>query len=167
MRKSDLGPLLDYMYWVNHRLLGAASGLTQEQWGEPSSVTTRSLRATLVHEFDVEWAWRLNLQGRAADAAAELRPADFPEVETLRQHWDRDEVEMRTWFDSLAEDALERTVPSEMTRDSRPLWMYVFHVIAHAMQQQADAATLLTLAGHSPGELGYLEYVRSLPQVAS
>jgi hypothetical protein len=32
------------------------------------------------------------------------------------------------------------------------------------MQQQADAATLLTLAGRSPRELGFLEYLRSLPQ---
>jgi hypothetical protein len=30
----------------------------------------------------------------------------------------------------------------------------------HAAQQQADAATLLTRAGHSPGEIGYLEFLR-------
>jgi hypothetical protein len=34
------------------------------------------------------------------------------------------------------------------------------HIVFHAAQQQADAATLLTIAGHSPGEIGYLEWVR-------
>ena len=33
------------------------------------------------------------------------------------------------------------------------------HIVSHAAQQQADAATLLTLAGRSPGEIGYLEYL--------
>ncbi len=167
MRKSDLQPLLDYMYWVNHRLLREAAAVTAEQFTQPSSVTTRSLRATLVHECDVEWSWRLNLQGRAADTEAELRPADFPDVETLRRHWDRDEAEMRAWFDSLDDDALARSVSSELSGHRRPLWIYLFHVIAHAMQQQADAATLLTLAGRSPGELGFLEYLRSLPSGTS
>jgi hypothetical protein len=122
MRKSDLQPLLDYMYWVNHRLLGKAADLTPEQFAESSSVTTRDLRATLVHELDVEWSWRLNLQGRAADAdvAAELRPADYPDVQTLREHWDRDEAEMRAWFHSLADDALAQSVSSDFTRDRWP-----------------------------------------------
>ncbi len=166
MRKSDLQPLLDYVYWVNHRLLKEATGLTPEQFAAPSNVTTRDLRATLVHELDVEWSWRLNLQGRAADAdaAAELKPPDYPDVQTLREHWRREEAQMRAWFDSLADDALAQSVPSDVTRDRRPLWMYLVHVITHAMQQQADAATLLTLAGRSPGELGFLEYLRSLPQ---
>lgn len=71
---------------------------------------------------------------------------------------------MYAWFNSLADNALARSVSSDFTRNRRPLWQYVVHVVIHAMQQQADAATLLTLAGRSPGELGFLEYLRSLPQ---
>ena len=63
MQRSDLQPLVDYMYWVNHRLLRAAADLTPEQFAEPSSVTTRDLRATLVHELDVEWSWRPQSSG--------------------------------------------------------------------------------------------------------
>jgi uncharacterized damage-inducible protein DinB len=85
-------------------------------------------------------------------------------VAQMRAHWGRDEAEMRAWFDSLSDDDLARSAPSEFTRDRRPLWMYLVHIITHAMQQQADAATLLTLAGRSPGELGFLEYLRSLSQ---
>jgi hypothetical protein len=51
-------------------------------------------------------------------------------------------------------------VHSDLTADDRPLWQYLMHIVFHAAQQQADAATLLTIAGHSPGEIGYLEWVR-------
>jgi uncharacterized damage-inducible protein DinB len=64
MRKADVQQLIDYMYWVNGRLLDTAEGLTANEQTAPTDVTTRDLRATLVHELDVEWSWRLNLRNR-------------------------------------------------------------------------------------------------------
>jgi uncharacterized damage-inducible protein DinB len=165
MRKADVQSLVDYMYWVNHRLLEAASAAGTDTFVQATTVTTRDLRATLVHELDVEWSWRLNVQGRPTEEFgpdAELRAADYPDLVALREHWKRDEMDMRAWLDSLGDEDFERPVASVLTRDHRPLWQYIVHVVTHALQQQADAATLLTLAGRSPGELGYLEYLRSL-----
>jgi uncharacterized damage-inducible protein DinB len=123
-------------------------------------VTTRDLRSTLVHELDVEWSWRLNLQGRLSEDEAELKADDYADVASLRAHWQRDEAEMRAWIASLTDDDLASDVASDLTKDRRPLRQYLVHIVVHATQQQADAATLLTLAGQSPGELGYLEYLR-------
>ena len=154
--------LVDYIYWVNERLLDAAGALPPGAFVDATDVTSRDLRATLVHELDVEWSWRLNVQGKPMEEWGpdeELRPEDYPDVASLREHWRRDEAEMRTWLDSLTDDALQAPTRSAFTRDARPLWQYVLHVVTHAAQQQADAATLLTRAGRSPGDIGYLEYV--------
>jgi uncharacterized damage-inducible protein DinB len=160
MQRADVDSLIDYMYWTNGRILDAAELLTPDEFTSPSAVTTRDLRATLVHELDVEWSWRLNLTGRDAEDEEELKPDDYADVALLRAHWQRDEAEMRAWVASLADDDLAADVASGLTKDRRPLWQYLVHIIVHAAQQQADAATLLTRAGHSPGELGYLEYLR-------
>jgi uncharacterized damage-inducible protein DinB len=160
MNKADLEHLLDYMYWVNYRLLDAAERLSLEQMNGPSDVTTRNLRATLVHELDVEWSWRLNLQGKLTDAEEELKPDDYPDVAAIREHWRRDEAEMRAWFGGLTDEDMSKAVHSDLSRDDRPLWQYLLHVVFHAAQQQADAATLLTLAGESPDDIGYLEMAR-------
>ncbi len=165
MRKADIGSLIDYMYWVNRRLLDAASGLANEEFTRVSSVTIRDLRSTLVHELDVEWSWRLNLQGRPEEefgSDKELRPEDYPDARSLAEHWSRDEAEMRAWLASLTDDDVEDQVPSVLTGDERPLWQFLLHVVTHGQQQQADAATLLTLAGRSPGELSYLAYLKSI-----
>ena len=74
MRKADVQHLVDYMYWVNARLLDAAEQVTSGELTAPTDATTRDLRATLVHELDVEWSWRLNLQGKLTDAEEDLRP---------------------------------------------------------------------------------------------
>ncbi len=160
MRTSDVHSLFDYMYWVSGRILDAVEGLTVAEWTAPATVTTRDLRATLVHELDVEWSWRLNLQGGLSDDEADLRPEDYPDVASIREHWRRDEADMRAWLDALTDDELAAHVQSGLTSDSRPLWQYLVHIVMHAAQQQADAATLLGMAGRSPGELGYLEFLR-------
>jgi uncharacterized damage-inducible protein DinB len=159
MRGDDLALLFDYMYWVNQRLLDAAGRLSQEAFVAATTVTTRGLRATLVHELDVEWSWRLNLQGRVSDDDAELDPDQYPDVASLADHWRLDEAEMREWLDSLTSEQLDADVYSVFTDESRPLWRFLMHIVTHAAQQQADAATLLSLAGQSPGELSFLEYL--------
>lgn len=161
MRRSDIDTLFDYMYWVNTKLLDAADRLTPGQFTAASTATTRDLRATLVHELDVEWSWRLNLQNRLAENEVELTPAAFPDVASLREHWERDEAEMRAWLGTLTDQHLASEVASTFTRDRRPRWQYLVHILTHAAQQQADAATLLTAAGHSPGEIGFIAYLHA------
>lgn len=161
MRTTEVLNLFDYMYWANHRVLDAADRLTPAQFLAPTTTTTRDLRATLVHELDVEWSWRLRLQGRQEEDEAELRPEDYPDVASLREHWRRDEAEMRTWLETLTDERLAADIRLGPTAKSLPLWQFLMHVLMHAAQQQADAASLLSQAGHSPGDLGYLEFLRS------
>ena len=96
--------LYDYTYWANRHLLEVAATLTPEQWVAPSDITDRSLRATLVHALDVEWSWRLRLQRRPKEEwgpDVELKPADYPTVASLAEHWVRDEREMRSFLDEV------------------------------------------------------------------
>jgi uncharacterized damage-inducible protein DinB len=159
VRVDDVAVLFDFMYWVNWRLLDAVGRLTQEEFAASTTVTTRGLRATLVHELDVEWSWRLNLQGRVGEDDTELDPEQYPDVESIVDRWRRDEVEMRSWLASLSSEQLAADVRSSFTEETRPLWQFLLHIVTHSAQQQADAATLLSLAGQSPGEISFLEYL--------
>src|SRR5256885_1227699 len=144
MNKADIDHLIDYMYWVNSRVLDAAGHLAEDDLVDARPPTTRDLRATLVHELDVEWSWRLNLQGRLSDATEDLKPEDYPDVAALRHRWRRDEAEMRAWLAPMTDDDIARPTSSALSRDVRPLWKYLLHIVFHAAQQHSDAATLLT-----------------------
>jgi uncharacterized damage-inducible protein DinB len=162
MRGAELRELVDYLSWVNRRLFDAAARLPAGAFASISGGTVRDLRATLVHELDVEWSWRLVLQGRPEEewgAAAELVPEDFPDAATLRARWDEEERELRDWVASLSDEALAAETRPPLTGEALPLWYYVMHIVMHGTQQQADAATLLSGAGQSPGEIGFLEFV--------
>lgn len=156
-------PLVDFTYWGNRHLLDVASKLTPEHWVAPRDITERSLRGTLVHALDVELSWRLCLQKRPKEEwDGELKPEDYPTAALLAEHWARDEAEMRAWLATL-DDATLASNWDISDKRLFPLWTYVVHIVTHSQQQRSDAAILLTRAGHSPGNIEFLDYADTTP----
>src|SRR4051794_24023392 len=87
---ADVRLLFDHLYWMRDRVLTSADepGVSLT---DPTRITSRDLRATLVHELDVEWSWRIRLQRDDPTAFApddaELDPADYPTVGAIRDRW--------------------------------------------------------------------------------
>jgi uncharacterized damage-inducible protein DinB len=164
MRTADVTTLVDYLYWARDRVLDAAAQLSAEAFVATETVTSRDLRSTLVHELDVEWSWRQRLRATAAepfDDDAELQPGDYPSVEALREHWQRDESEMRAWLGELSDDDLSG--PPRPERAGGPaLWVYLVHVVEHGITELSDAAVLLRRAGQPTGSLTFLDYFDTL-----
>jgi uncharacterized damage-inducible protein DinB len=158
MRADDVRVLFDYLYWLRDRVLAAAAGLSFDELAASDVVTTRNLRATLVHELDVQWSWRERLRTGSFGPEPDLNPDDYPTADSITDHWRRDELEMRQWVTGLTNEQLATPPPGD---NPLPLWYYVIHLVSHAIQQFSDAAVLLTQAGHSPGDIGFLEFARS------
>jgi uncharacterized damage-inducible protein DinB len=156
MRKAEVEVLFEYLYWLRDRVLEAAAELPPERLLDAETVTTRDLRATLVHELDVQWSWRERLINGDFPEGDDLVPGDYPDLDAIAEHWRRDEGSMRAWIDGLTDDEL--AAPSPAKGLTLPLWYFVMHLVSHAIQQLSEAAVLLTRAGASPGDLGFLEF---------
>ena len=162
MRATDAVTLFDHLYWIRDRMLGAAAELDAGAFTSGDTVTNRDLRATLVHELDVQWSWRERLKGADWEEwgpDAELTADDYPTVASIAEHWVRDERDMRDWLTSLADGDLD--APPVRDEDRQPLWHYVMHLYSHGLQQFSEAGVLLTRAGRSPGDIGFLEFVQA------
>jgi uncharacterized damage-inducible protein DinB len=160
MDRSEVAILFDHLYWMRDRVLDAADD-PGVPFTDSAPPTIRDLRATLVHEVDVEWSWRERLRSSDPTSFAEddeeLRPADYRSIAAIRDRWRRDEAEMRAWLGGLTDADLAGSCRAE--REARhPLWFHLQHLYTHGIQQLSDAAVLLTLAGRSPGELDFLEF---------
>ncbi len=162
MRASEARILFDYLYWMRDRILDAAAALEPSDFLASDDAATRDLRATVVHELDVQWSWRERLKGAdwdEWDPDADLRADDYADVDAIREHWARDEAEMRAWLTSLRDEDLD--APPAFRDDHDPLWHYVMHLVSHGIQQFSEAAVLLTRAGQSPGDIGFLEFLET------
>jgi uncharacterized damage-inducible protein DinB len=162
MRVTDAAAFFDHLYWIRDRVLAATAEIDAAALTSTETVTNRDLRATLVHELDVQWSWRERLKGADWDEwgpDAELTGEDYPTVASIAEHWQRDEADMRDWLASLTDADLD--APPVREEDGQPLWHYVMHLYSHGLQQFSEAAVLLTRAGRSPGDIGFLEFVKA------
>lgn len=161
MQNSEITLLFTHLYWMRDRILEAANDVP-EALVDAAPTTIRDLRATLVHELDVEWSWRERLRGVPFETwgpDGELKPASYPTLSAIKEHWRRDQAEMNQWMASLTDEELNSPVVEEIP-GGRPLWQHLIHLYSHGIQQLSDSAVILTKAGASPGELDFLEFLQ-------
>lgn len=155
MRHEEVGALVDYLYWMRDQVFAATASLPEGEFRSAETVTTRSLRATLVHQLENEWAWRIRLS-QGAFPVDGLDPEGYPTLDHLAKRWHREEHELRTWFERVSDLQLASCPPGE--ENVLPIWQYLVYVVTHGIAQFSEAAVLLTLLGHSPGEIGFLRF---------
>jgi uncharacterized damage-inducible protein DinB len=159
MPQPDIATQFRYLYWIRDRALGRASELSPEAFLDPTTVAYRDLRATLVHELDVERSWRLRLQGEAREAwDVELQPSAYPDAQAIAEDWHREEEATTEWLAGLTEDDLAGAVTANRL-EGFPLATYLVHVVMHGIESLSAAAILLHRAGHSMGDVGFLDFV--------
>ena len=154
MRSAEIRRLFAYLYWIRDRVLTAAGEAGSDALRASRPGAARDLRATLVHELDVESGWRARLIG---GEETDLDPTDFPTIDAIAEHWQRDAAEMQRWLATLTDEALAAPPPRE-TDQSFPLWYYLMHVVSHGIQELEEAVVLLEVSGRSPRDLGFLDY---------
>lgn len=157
MQTTDIQALFDYLYWRRDRVLAGADALGSEAFLATPGAASRDLRGTLVHELDVERSWRLRLQG-APDAVWDqtLQDVEYPVVQALREHWDGDETDMRAWIAAMSDADLATQVTVNRL-DGFALEAYLTHVVMHGIQSFSEAGVLLAAAGHSVGDVDFLD----------
>lgn len=165
MNTRDLQTIYDYNYWANKRILDAATQLSQDQFTAPSTNSYGSLRGTIVHILDAEYAWRMLLQHKTLDHFRELKADDFATVADLAARWREDERSMRAWLATLTDADLAGTIrytTDEGGTRERVLWHCLWHVVNHGTQHRSEAAVLLTDYGCSPGGLDFTAFLSEL-----
>ena len=156
MRQQEIAEALAYLYWMRDRIAAAAGQLSEAQFRSDVPSATRSLRGTLAHQLECEWAWRIRLTTGAFPDEDVFAPEDFASAGALAERWREEEQAVRTWIATLTDDALAARPPGDGNTLAR--WRYLAYVVNHGTQQFSEAAVLLTRMSCSPGEIGYLEF---------
>ena len=154
MLLSDVRYLFGYDRWATRKVLDAALGTDQATWSAPNAIGERGLGGILVHALGAHQRWRHGLTG-APGPGPEPEDDPLPTVEALRAAWEDEWVAMDGWLGRLDDATML------MSEDGVTLWQALAHVVNHGTQHRAEAAALLTAAGHSPGDLDMIDFAEA------
>jgi len=159
---QTLRDLFEHNWWANRRVLATAANLPHEAWLAGEGYGGASLRPALVHTFRAEAIWRMRLSEQDPTEARNIASDQFETVDQLATAWAMEEASWRAWLEVLPREGFEANHEPPPPLKPKPVRQYLLHVILHGAQHRAEAALVLTEAGHSPGELDFLEYMLAI-----
>ncbi len=163
MYLEDLQFLYQYNYWARDRILENVAQLSLEQFIQPAGYAHGSMRNTLVHILSAEWLWRVRCQEHASPDHF-LSNDDFPTPASLAQAWAQEQGKMQGYLGTLASEDLNKVIQYKRTGgelQSNVLWQVLVHVVMHGTEHRSIVASQLTTAGHSPGDIDFIHFLRA------
>jgi uncharacterized damage-inducible protein DinB len=137
--------------WADGRILAAAEGISDEQYAQ--------LRSQLEHMLGTHRYWYANWTGGTHSDPALTTLAD------ARAAYAVSHDAMREFGSRLTQEEWERAEQwwLQWGVDARmALGESITQVFYHGVQHRSEMAVLLSLWGHSPGDMDYLNYLQSL-----
>jgi uncharacterized damage-inducible protein DinB len=154
MHRADIRYLFDFDRWATRRVLSVIDGLPEATWGATGVIGDRGLGAILVHQLGAHQRWRHGLAGSDVSPRPEREP--LPSPAGLAEAWAHEWDDLDAWLDTITDAWL-------VERDENvPYWQMLAHVVNHGTQHRSEAATLLTAAGRSPGDLDMIFFAEEL-----
>lgn len=165
MLADAIRQLYAYNSWATRRVLTAAEKLSAEQLYAPGTAGHGSIRDTLLHLMQAHRGWLSWWDGSlSAEESYGLRmnPDEYPDVASLQLAWREIEQQTEAFIERLDGEGTQRRLEWRLP-DGRvwgmSLWGMMLHVANHGTQHRAEAAAMLTAAGHSPGNQDLLYFM--------
>jgi uncharacterized damage-inducible protein DinB len=175
MQIADLVTQVEYNNWANQQVLNAAARIpaeqlfaTREALGVPAQLSNPSAFDTLRHVLDVEWSWRLACQEiPATQLLWEVETEPLDDLASVATYWQAERERLLAFVRSLSQSDIEREVTPSWGKRSCRIEHIVMHIVHHGTFHQTELGWYLTALGHSPGELGFLDYLHAVTSAPS
>jgi uncharacterized damage-inducible protein DinB len=148
---TQLRSLVDYNRWANERILAASEAIPDEQFARDDA-DGLSLQGALLHAVRTQLWWLGNWTDvqppryeRSRDGLRRAYSDSHDRLDALVAETDD------AGWERMIDFAFQPGAPLRL-----PMWQTFTQVMMHGIQHRAEAAVLLTHAGHSPGNMDYI-----------
>ena len=144
LSKDDLGRLLAYTVWANHRVLRPVATLSLDEYRRDLGASHGGVRGTLTHMMGAEWIWLERFKG--VSPTRPLDEADFSDVVALRDHWKMIEGHRDAWWAGVKRADVAAPIRYRSLAGQEfenPLWQLIQHVANHSTYHRGQVVAML------------------------
>lgn len=168
MDKNDLGRLLAYTEWANHRVIRATATLPLDDWKRDLAGSHGGVRGTLTHTMWAEWIWLERWKGLPNPQKAD--EGEFADVTVLSERWRVLNDHRHAWFRELKEAAVPQPLTYRLlnsTEMTQPLWQVVQHLANHSTYHRGQVVAMLRMLGARAVSTDLVAFDREHPEEAT
>ena len=158
MLKEYIQELYDFNCWGRDRILDTAEAISSSQFDQETRFPHNTVRRTLVHVLSAENSYRIRCQQQPKTW---LEESHFPDLRVVRDYWFDEEKKMRGYLNQVNDVDLDQVVrykTSSGDEFARTRLVILTQLFFHGMQHRSELAQMLTVFGHSPGDIDYTVY---------
>ncbi len=151
MNKQDIAVLFEYNRWATGRTLDAVEKLEPDAFLKDLRNSFPSIRDTLVHILNAEWAWLKRWKGDSPSAWP--APAEFPAVASVRKRFGEIDCEREGFLAGRTDSHIAEPFSyKDMQGNPHQLPMIVTmqHVANHSTYHRGQITTMLRQLGAAP-----------------
>jgi len=159
LAKDDLGRLMRYTVWANHRIMRAAATISSDDFKRDLGGSHGGIRGTLVHTLWGEWVWYRRWIGESPKTIFE--ESEFADIAAIEAKWNELDQERRLFLGVISDEKLLSTFAYQNLKDER--WEYTYlaamqHVLNHSTYHRGQVVTLLRQLDKIPPVTDYLVF---------
>ena len=157
MNANAFRQFYDYHFAENRKIWDRyITQLSEEQFTQHSDYSRGSVRDQILHLISCDTAWFSGLRG--VEIPEDLNPANLPDRESIRAHWDNVEQTMRDYLAELRDDMLFDQ-PLKGEDKDLIVWQVLLHVANHGTDHRAQLLRFLNDLGVETAYQDYIFYV--------
>jgi uncharacterized damage-inducible protein DinB len=163
MQSAWLTSLYRYSRWANERILETAAAAQPDELSRDRGAGYGSILDLLFHTMMGHWLWLRHWQGESPSGRPER--AAYLELASIHEYWAGIERETTAFVERLSDEKLGETISYRSisgTPFANPLWLLLLQQVNHATQHRSEVAYMLSQLGHSPGDLDYIVWDRTV-----
>ncbi len=155
--KTQFQTLFAYHWHTTRRLMELAAKLAEADYTDNPGYGHGSIHDLLFHLLSTDQGWRVGLE--SGQQPLPLRQEDFPDLNSLQNGFEREQLAWQALLDSLDPEEIEGQVNLTTLRGHQVTflrWRVLQHLVLHGMQHHTELAQLLTAKGQSPGNIDFI-----------
>ncbi len=162
MTKDHIQLLFGYHYWALNHLVNSLLRLPPEQVviASPHFYHGTAFQ-TVLHILDVDWSWLQMCKGNPQTKYL-WEVETLPDLKAAHEFLAHEEMRMMDYLRELCDIELTAKIELGTAKHQEEQWCILLHIINHGTEHRTEIGHYLTECGNSPGELGFMYYLRKV-----
>ena len=151
--------LFSYRWDTCIKIIELAENISEEAYRENTGYGHGSIHKILFHLLRADHAWRIAIETKIQPDL--LKIEDYHVLSSIKNGFINEQTKWKELLGKIKDNEYDQDIELTSPRGDKysfVCWKILEHIIIHGIQHCTEISQILTMKGHSPGDIDFLFY---------